>query len=133
VWVWISAATPTGTIGATRVAVDTDAPSQASWLRIHKECSSRQIDYSASITTLKAGDHIYLQAKSNYASFHRYTVTGAPTIVGTPPTTWVVPVTTASGSTPGTEPSNGADVLVVFELTAPPAVRELTGDLAAPK
>jgi hypothetical protein len=126
VWVWISAATsPAGgnTIGATRVAVDNDAPSASTNLLIHKESKNANIDYGGTISTLSAGDHVYLQAKSNANSFHRYTVTGPPTLNGS--TTYVVPVSTDSGSAAGTEPQNGADVLVSFQIQFGPIRRTI--------
>jgi hypothetical protein len=63
---------------------------------------------------LVAGDHIYLQSKANAASFHRYTITSAATLIGG--TTWQFGVTTDSGSPSGTEPANGADVLLAFQF-----------------
>jgi hypothetical protein len=124
VWVWIAAATtPAGgnTIGATRVAVDTDAPSAATNVLIHKESKNANIDYGGTISALSAGDHVYMQAKSNANSFHRYLVTGPPTLNGA--TTYVIPVSTDSGSAAGSEPQNGADVLVSFQIQFGPIRR----------
>ena len=130
-WVWLAAAT-SSTVGATRVGVNHDAPGSATFMWIHKESANANIDYSTTIAAVVAGDHVYLQAKANASSFHRYTVTGAPTLQGG--TTWRIPVTTDSGSPSGTEPANGADVLVAFQfqpLQGPPGPTGPTGPQGA--
>ena len=127
-WSWIAAATTTGTVAATKVAVNHDSPASATQARIHKESANNNIDYSVTISAMVAGDHLYLQSKTNAASFHRYTLTGVPTLTGG--TTWVIPVVTDTGSPAGTEPANGADVLVAFQfqpLQGPPGPTGPTG------
>jgi hypothetical protein len=111
IWVWLAPAT-VATVGATRVGVNTDDPRVATECWIHKESKNVNIDYSATVAALTAGNHLYLQRKSDYTSYHRYTVTGAPTLQGG--TTWKIPVTT--DTTTNTEPANGADLLVAFEF-----------------
>jgi hypothetical protein len=126
--VWIAAATSSSTIGATRVAVNHDLPGSATELLIHKEGAASGIDWSTTIDALTTGDHIYLQAKANATSWHRYTITGDGTLAGG--TTWHIPVTTEAGSPQGTEPNNGADVLVAFQfkpLQGPPGPTGPTG------
>lgn len=115
-WVWISSAqTSPGTIAATRCAVNHDSPSSATWLLIHKESSNNNTDYGATIVSLRDGDHIYLQQKTDATKFHRYELTGTPFLQGG--TTWNIPVVTDSGSPIGTEPNNGTDILVAFQFT----------------
>lgn len=113
IWNWL---TPpqSSVIPTARVGVNTDQPSEASQVWINKIGVVNGIDWSVTISALVAGDHIYLQAKSNAASFHRYLVTGDPTLNGG--TTFNIPVTTDSGSPIGTEPGNNADVLVAFQF-----------------
>lgn len=114
VWSWIAAATAPGTVGATKVAVNHDDPRLATVLLIHKESKNGNIDYSTTISALVVGDHIYLQSKTNSSSFHRYNITAAPTLLGG--TTWQIGVTTNTGSPSGSEPANGADLLVAFQF-----------------
>ena len=126
-WGWLAAAT-SSTVGATRVGVNHDSPASATFMWVHKESQNANIDYSTTIAAMVAGDHVYLQAKANAASFHRYTVTGAPALQGG--TTWRIPIVTDSGSPSGTEPTNGADVLVAFQfqpLQGPPGPAGPTG------
>jgi hypothetical protein len=119
VWGWntsaISAPVPSG-----RVGVDHDSPASATHLWINKVGQLNGIDWSNTMTAMVAGDHLYLQARADAASFHRYTLTG-PAVANT--NNWVFPVVTDSGSPSGTEPANGADVLVAFQfqpLQGPP-------------
>lgn len=118
IWVWISAATSSATIAAGRVAVNNDAPAAATEVLIHKEANLQLVDWSTVISVLDNGDEVYLQAKSNATSWHRYRVTAAPNIQGTPATTWHIPVITEAGSPQGTEPANGADVWIAFIFNA---------------
>jgi hypothetical protein len=114
IWNWYASATNGPTMAAAKVGVNNDSPPLASFLFIHKDGLLNNIDYSLPISTLIAGDHIYLQAKADASSFHRYTVTGVPTLNGG--TTWQIPVSTDSGSPRGTEPGNNSDVLVAFQF-----------------
>lgn len=114
IWNWLSTAVSGPTIGASRVGVNNDAPSLATIMYIHKEAQINLVDFSVTISALIAGDHIYAQAKSNYASWNRWTVTGTPTLNGG--TTWAVPISQDAGSPQGTEPASGSDVIVAFQF-----------------
>jgi hypothetical protein len=100
-------------IASARVGVNHDAPSSATAVWIHKVGATAGIDWTNTITALTANDHVYLQAKADAASFHRYKVTGVAVANGN---NWVIPVTTEAGSPSGTEPANGVDVLVAFQF-----------------
>jgi hypothetical protein len=114
-WIWQAASTVSpGTVAATRCAVNNDAPSAANRLLIHKESANANIDYGATIASLKLGDHIYLQQKTDATRFHRYEITGLQSLQGG--TTWNIPVITDSGSPTGTEPANNAEILVAFQF-----------------
>ena len=112
-WVWLAPAT-SATVGATRIGVNNDAPSQATECWIHKEAKNNNIDYSATISKLVINNHVQLQTKSNATSFHQYRVTALPSLQGG--TTWKIPVITETGSAVGTEPQSGTDVLVTFQF-----------------
>jgi hypothetical protein len=112
VWNWTSTVV-TAVPAASHVGVNNDAPELATTLWIHKQALLNAVDWSAVIATLTTGDHIYLQAKSDAASWHRYVLTGAPTAVGAG---FSVPVTTEAGSPQGTEPVTGVDVIVAFQF-----------------
>lgn len=116
VWNWYAAATTGSAIASGRVGVNHDSPAAATQLRIHRLGQLNGIDWSVTIAGMRAGDHIYLQAKANALSFHRYVLTGVPTASGD---NWLIPVVTDSGSPQGTEPANGADVLVAFQFQPP--------------
>jgi len=83
----------------------------ATQIWINKLGQLNGIDWSFFIQELKAGDYVYLQTKADASSFHRYVATGPAIVNGN---NWVIPVSTDSGSPVGTEPANGADVLVTF-------------------
>lgn len=113
IWVWI-APVVTSTVGAGRIGVNNDQPALATEIYIHKEANLQSVDWSTVIASLNVGDQVYAQAKSNATSWHRWNVTGTPSIIGTPATTWVIPCVSDTGSPQGTEPQNGADVWVAF-------------------
>lgn len=113
VWGWWATATTAAQIPSGRLGVNNDAPSGASQVRLHKVGQLNGIDWSVTITAMTAGDHLYLQDKGNAASFHRYTLTGAPTL---DVNNWLIPVITDSGSPFGTEPPDGAEILAAFQF-----------------
>lgn len=112
-WNWLSAVNSSPAAG--RIAVDDDSPSAATTVYIHK-LDYRNADWGATITALQPGDFVYLQDKSDYLSFHRYAVVNTP-IFNDP--VWSIPVTTDTGSPAGTEPANGAALVVAFQYTPP--------------
>lgn len=127
VWGWV-AAPVSGPPSIGSVGVDTDSPAAASQLWIAKSDRASGVDYSVTIAALSTKDFIWLQDKANAASYHRYAVTGTPVASGG--TSWTIPVSTDSGSPSGTEPGNGADVLVAFQfgpLQGPPGPPGATG------
>jgi chitodextrinase len=113
VWGWtapaVTAALPLG-----RVGVNTDLPASATQLWINRVGLHDGIDWSVTVTAMKAGDHIYVQAKADSSAFHRYIVTGTATLISG--STWQIPVTTDAGSPTGTEPANAQEVLVAFQF-----------------
>lgn len=110
-WTW-QAAAATGPLASATVAVNNADPALATQVWIHR-VGLTGIDWSTIITAMVAGDHVYLQAKANAASYHRYRV-GGPAVANT--TSWVIPVTTESGSPQGSEPPDGAELLVAFQF-----------------
>jgi Collagen triple helix repeat (20 copies) len=112
VWIWQAAAVA-GELSTGQVGLNHDTPALATALRLNKIGQLAGIDWSVTIATLVAGDHIYIQAKANAASFHRFTVTAPPTL-GT--VTWTIPVVDDTGSPAGTEPLDGAEVVVAFQF-----------------
>jgi hypothetical protein len=113
VWGWYAAAV-VAPVPSGRVGVDHDAPSLATHVWINRVGQLSGIDWSVTIAALIAGDHIYAQAKADATSWHRWTLTG-PAVANT--NNWVIPVVSDAGSPQGTEPGNGADVLVAFQYT----------------
>jgi Collagen triple helix repeat (20 copies) len=111
-WNWINTPT-TGGIAAGRVGVNNDAPSAATAVILHRQ-DQHSVDWGATIGALQVGDHVYLQQLNLATSYHRYVVTGTPTLTAN---NWTIPVTTDTGSPSGTEPQNGAGVLVAFQYT----------------
>lgn len=114
-WNWLAAAT-TVHVAAGRIGVDQDAPSTSTQVRLHR-LDQHNVDYGTVIGALKAGDHVYLQQANLATSYHRYRVTGTPTLAPSDSDNWIIPVTTESGSPVGSEPANGAGVLVAFQYT----------------
>lgn len=115
-WSWqtppISA--PFGQSG--RAGVNHDQPAQATQLWIHR-IDTASTDWSQAIKQLGPGGNIYLQQRNDAVSWHRYQITGTPSKNGD---TWVIPIVTASGSTPGTEPGMGTIVLIKLEKSPAP-------------
>lgn len=113
-WSW---QTPpiTGPFGQNgRAGVNHDSPSQATELWIHR-IDTTSTDWSQAIKQLGPGGNVYLQQRNDAVSWHRYQITGTPTKNGD---TWVIPIVTASGSVPGTEPGNGTIVMIKLEHAA---------------
>jgi hypothetical protein len=110
-WNWLAAATTTSQIAAGRVGVNHDQPSQATQLRLHR-LDYRNIDYGRVLGLMTTGDLIYLQVGNQATSWHRYRLTGPPTIDAD---NWLVPVQTNGGSPANTEPANGTSLLVTFQ------------------
>jgi hypothetical protein len=112
VWGWYSAAVA-APLPAGRVGVNHDSPALATFAWINRLGQLNSIDWTVTIQALRDGDHLYLQARGDSTSFHRYKVTGTP---AANTNNWVIPVVSDSGSPQGTEPANGADVLVAFQF-----------------
>lgn len=113
VWRWRSTAT-TSDPGTGLMGVDDDSPSLATVLWANKQAQNN-VDYSGLFSALRNGDTIYLQQANAAASWHRYEVTGTPTLSGN---AFSIPVSTLGGSAQGTEPANNADVYVIFNAGA---------------
>jgi hypothetical protein len=126
VWYW-TAAPISAAPAAQHIGVNTDLPAQASTLWLNT-LDINNVDFAEVLTPLAIGDHIYLQQANNAASWHRYTITVAPTQVAAQQ--YRVGVTTDAGSPQGTEPADGAQVMVAFQfqpLQGPPGVAGSTG------
>jgi len=131
IWVWLTAGTSAPVL-ANQVAVNDDDPALASELYVHKNCNNADIDYSVTIAALVAGDHVLVQTVPDSTSFHRYEVTDVATLDAG--TTWVIPVTSDTGSPQGTEPADAAAVLVAFQfapLQGPMGPTGVTGPAGA--
>lgn len=121
-WVWLAPAT-SATVGAGRVGVNTDNPSVATAVYMHKVAGgSGGIDWTVVIGDLVAGDKLYVQKKGDGTQYFRYTVTGTPTLIGG--TTFSIPVVFTKGTT---EPANGSDVVVAFQRMDDVAVGLIEG------
>ena len=111
IWNWIAAATSSA-VAAGKIGVNHDNPGSATQVWINRIGGLNGIDWTPTISTLVAGDYVYLQTKADASSFHHYRVTGVP-VLNT--NTYMIPVATSAGSPVGTEPPGNADVLVAFE------------------
>jgi hypothetical protein len=124
VWRWTaSAVTSLTDITANHVGVSNDSPSAALTVYL-SQLDAASVDWSSVVSVLQPGDHLYLQAKSSAASWHRYTVTATPIQGASPnPPNFRIGVVTDAGSPQGSEPANDAEVLVAFQfqpLQGPP-------------
>jgi hypothetical protein len=115
-WRWqVGAATtpmPSGRIGA-----DTPAPRQATEL-ITSCIDGDGTNHHAMLLTLRAGDRIHLRVATDPDSWHVYDVTSE--VIDQGSDTYVVPVTTDSGSPPNTAPTVPTDVLTAFQFEPRP-------------
>lgn len=107
-WNWQSQpiGAPFGQAG--RIGVNTDKPSEATLLYVHK-MDAQNTDRSGNLVRLTRHDRVYLQQKTSAQSWHRYEVTGRSVLNQD---CWQVPVRTDVGSAAGTEPPNGSPLLV---------------------
>ena len=113
-WRWLAAAT-TPPVAAGRIGLNTDDPDVATELYLANVADSPTVDYSAAMTRLVAGDHIWIQERNNAEAFFRYELTGPPVDVGS---TATFPVTLETRGL-GPEPSGSAPVLVALQYTPP--------------
>lgn len=113
VWGW-NAADINAPLATGKVGVNDVAPASATEVWINKVGQLAGIDWSVTIDAMGAGDHVYMQAKGDAASWHRWTIVGDPVLNAT---TWVIPVVSDGGSPQGTEPADGADVLIAFQFS----------------
>lgn len=109
-WSWQSAAISAPFAQAGRIGVNHDQPGQATVLYVHR-LDSGNFDRSGNLMRLTRHDVIYMQAKSQASSWHRYEVTGPTTRSGD---CWIIPVRTHAGSAEGTEPANATPLLVTI-------------------
>jgi len=111
-WTWLAAPTTSAPGSAGKAAVDTDNPRDATLLWLHR-IDNNSTDWGAALQRLNVGDLVYLQQRNLATSWHRYLVTGTPTL---DTNAWSIPVTTESGSDPGTEPAGSTAILVAFHF-----------------
>jgi len=112
-WSWLSAAS-TPPLSTNRVALNTDAPSAATAVYIHKN-DEATTDFTAVINTLVINDEVFIQQFDDYNNRVTYKVTAVPTLASN---TFTIPVALVAGSISGVEPNNGKDVLVAFRRAA---------------
>ena len=110
-WIWHNAASAGG-LASGRAAADADDVTLATTFYLHREDVPDRVDWSYHIQDFVAGWVIYAQARSDATRWHRWTVTGAPTLIAD---NWHIPITTLAGSPQGTEPDNNDNILVGFE------------------
>lgn len=108
-WIW-EAAQGTPPMQNNNASANDDDVSVASELYVHR-LSVNSIDWSFLIETMDNRWEVYAQDLDNADSWHRWGLTGDPTLTGD---TWTLPITTISGSPQGTEPSNNARILIGF-------------------
>lgn len=115
-WTWEGPAVTR--YGATQMSlatgqVSTNAqPSLATEMYVSRLDATGMIDWSRPIEEAVIGDLIYLQHAPESASWHLYRITGTPTVAADG--VWTIPVTTDSGSAPGTAPPTGDLVYIIF-------------------
>lgn len=119
-WKWN--ASTAGDPGAGKVSLNNADPSLATQLLV-AEVSGESIDYSVVMSTVQAGDTLYLQQRDSSALAHRFKVTGAPVDNGSYRS---IPVVYVSGS--GGLP--GANTWMVVHLTRTTAADASTDGIA---
>ena len=80
-------------------------------LELQDKLAVDNLDWSFVIQDMTADWEIYAQDLDNANSWHRWGLTGTPTLASD---TWTIPVETIGGSPQGTEPNDNARIMLGF-------------------
>lgn len=121
IWRWVATAV-TSTPAQGKIGVNKDTVGLATALWIHKQTDTSTVDFTQVLSSLRAGDTIYIQDKADAASWGRWELAGTAAASGNG---FSLPISTLAGSAQGTEPNSNSQVLVQFGLSGAMAAGEV--------